>query len=151
MATAEAAIIEVEMEHLEDVAESRGWNLSWLDDRRFLLGLPARDGTWFHVLVELDDYPAQPPAWHWCGQDGNELDQLCWAPKGGKFFHPSGRICAPWNRLAYSECDPKGPHGDWTLSTWKTNTDTKGCTNLCAMALRIAVELMAPKFAGRLS
>ena len=55
-------------------------------------------------------------------------------------------IFAPWNRLAYSSVDPKGPHGDWTIGDWQKNSYTGGCTTLGHMALRIYVELNGPRF-----
>ena len=52
--------------------------------------------------------------------------------------------------LAYRQADPKGPHGDWELSTWMTNPKTGGCITLAAMALRLATELQSPRYQGRM-
>jgi len=131
---------------LREIVAPRSWELT----PAFILGLPARDGSRFWLFVECDRFPAIPPAWHWFNPNTKALDQPPDTPKGGQFFHGSGRICAPWNRLAYQSVDPKGPHGDWNLANWMTNPHTGHCTTLSAMALRITSELSASTYEGRL-
>ena len=116
----------------------------------FILGLKARDGLEYWLLVDCSDYPVLPPAWHWY-TTAKLLDQRADAPKGSGFFHSCGRICASWNRLAYKKVDPAGPHGDWELTGWKANPKTGGCTTLSAMALRIDVELNGARYQGRMA
>jgi hypothetical protein len=136
--------------HLSQVAEHRGWPLKELPGPGFQLVLPARDHSRFGLHVLCDGYLGMPPAWRWCHPDTGACDQSCDMPAGGGgYFHSSGRICAPWNRLAYSQVDPQGPHGDWELSTWLTNPKTGSCTTLAAMALRMAVELQSARYRGR--
>ena len=135
--------------HLREVAEHRGWPLTQIEGPGIQLVLPARDGARFGLKVLCDGYPGTPAAWHWCNPDTGVCDQAADAPRGSGFIHSSGRICAPWNRLAYSQVDPKGPHGDWQLSTWMTNPNTGSCTTLAAMALRMAVELQSSRYEGR--
>lgn len=135
--------------HLREVAEHRGWSLKEIDGPGFELMLPARDGSHFGLKVLCDGYPQTPPAWRWCHPDTGVCDRPADTPRGGGYFHDSGRICAPWNRLAYKQVDAHGPHGDWQLSTWMTNPRTGSCTTLAAMALRMAVGLKSDRYQGR--
>lgn len=132
------------------MAEHRGWSLSQIEGPGFQLVLPARDGTQVGLHVLCDDYPATPAAWRWCNPETGVCEQPADTPKGdGGYFHSSGRICAPWNRAAYKQVDPQGPHGNWELSTWLTNPKTGSCTTLAAMALRMAVELQSARYKAR--
>jgi hypothetical protein len=127
-----------------EIAGTRGWRLRELDPLHFHLGLPASDRSWFYLLVDCDRYPVQPPAWNWCDAEGTHTDRLVDRPRGSGFLHTNGVICAPWNRLAYTPVDSRGPHGDWNIGEWRKNSHTKGCTTLPHMALRIYVELNGP-------
>src|SRR5438552_13800562 len=89
-----------ELPPLEAIATREGWPLTRLEGLHFVLGLPARDHTWFWLLCTCERYPAMPPAWHWYNAESQEIDQPRDTPKGGGFFHGAGAICAPWNRLA---------------------------------------------------
>ncbi|MDA2928379.1 hypothetical protein MYX84_00275 [Acidobacteria bacterium AH-259-O06] len=140
-----------QFEHLREIVAARNWELEQADGSSFILRLQARDNSYFWLKVECNDYPAQPPAWHWYNPDTGALDQPPDTPRGSNFFHGSGRICAPWNRLAYSSYDPNGPHGDWQFANWITNAKTASCTTLAAMALRLAVELHSTRFRGRMN
>jgi len=135
--------------HLREVAERRNWSLKEIDGPGFELVLPARDGSRFGLNVMCDGYPATPPAWRWCNLDTGVCDQPADTPHGSGYFHNSGRICAPSNRLAYKQVDDQGPHSDWQISTWMTNPKTGSCTTLAAMALRMAVELRSERYQGR--
>lgn len=137
-------------EHLQQIAEPWRWDFKKVDGMRFILGLPARDGLHFWLLVECDQFPVVPPAWHWYNPETGATDQPRDTPRGTGYFHSSGRICAPWNRLAYQLYDPRGPHNDWELANWATNPHTRRCDTLAAMALRIAVELQSPRFKERM-
>jgi hypothetical protein len=146
MATAGELVFDEQFGHLREIAASQGWQL----ERAFILGMKARDSSQFWLMADCTDYPALPPAWHWYNPTTRLLDQPVDTPKGGTFFHSSGCICAPWNRLAYKEVDPRGPHGNWDLANWMTNPKTGGCTTLSAMALRIQVELAGGLYQGRM-
>lgn len=136
--------------HLRRIAETWGWEFKEVDGMCFVLNLPARDGSHFWLLVECDRFPLIPPAWHWYNPETKAADRPCDTPRGGSYFHSSGRICAPWNRLAYQCYDPHGPHNDWALANWTANPHAGSCHTLAAMALRIFVELQSPLFAGRM-
>lgn len=144
-------IFEEQFGHLREIVVTRNWELDQIDKSSFVLGLPARDDSYFWLNVDCNGYPTQPSAWHWYNPDTGVLDQPPDIPRGSNFFHSSGRICAPWNRLAYSSYDPKGPHGDWQITNWITNPKTGSCTTLPAMALRLAVELRSSRFQGRMN
>jgi len=149
MASAEDLIVHSEVADLRQVAQHRGWELEERNSCCLLLGLPARDQTFFYLLVDYTAYRGQPPAWHWSDESAQRLDDQRYTPEGNGFLHQSGRICAPWNRLAYKSVDSGGPHTDWTLANWATNARTGACTTLSAMALRIYVELNGPRYSGR--
>ena len=149
MSTVAELSLAEEMPPLEAIATREGWQLTRLEGLQFVLGLPARDHTWFWLLCTCERYPAMPAAWHWYNAESHEIDQPRDTPKGGGFFHGAGVICAPWNRLAYQAEDPRGPHSDWTIGNWRANPQTGACKTLAAMALRIAVELKKATFEGR--
>lgn len=146
MATVGELVIEEQFGHLLENAASREWPL----ERAFILGMKAHDGSQYWLLADCSDYPALPPAWHWYNPATRLLNQPADTPKGSSFLHSSGRICAPWNRLAYKKIDPSGPHDDWDLTNWMTNPKTGNCTTLSAMALRIHVELSSARYQGRM-
>ena len=135
--------------HLREVAEHKHWDLTCIDGPGFILILPARDGSRFALQVICSNYPTLPPIWNWYNCDTKACNLPCDTPKGkGGYFHGSGRICAPWNRIAYKQEDPAGPHEDWELANWISNPKTNGCTTLTAMALRVAVELVSSRYQG---
>src|SRR5262245_61767003 len=131
--------VDEEIVPLTQIASGRGWTIERVDQTSFVLTLPARDGSSFSLLCRCDGYPGMPPAWHWYNPKTRAIDQPADTPTGGAFFHPSGVICAPWNRLAYRTEDARGPHADWTIGSWKSNDRTGACQSLAAMALRISV------------
>ena len=141
--------VDEELEPLAQIAARRGWTVERQDATSFILNLPARDDSSFWLLCRCDGYPGLPPRWHWYNPETKAIDQPRDTPTGGAFFHSSGVICAPWNRLAYKSEDARGPHSDWTIGAWRTNEKTGGCKTLAAMALRVAVELKAISFGGR--
>lgn len=149
MATAGDIVYASEFDALTSVAAVRAWPLRTLSFRSFLLGLEARDDHWWYLLVDCEGYKATPAAWHWSSPEGAELDSPKVTPKGkGGYFHGSGRICAPWNRLSYKQIDSAGPHGDWQLANWISNRKNGGCRTLAAMALRLHVELNSERYQG---
>lgn len=150
MATAAELTVDEEMRALEEVALARNWQLKRVSSLIFQLGMKARDDSWFWLQVECDRYRSVPPAWHWLNVETGTLDEHKDIPKGGQFFHVNGVICAPWNRLAYQSENPKGPHPDWQIGDWQSNSYTRSCKTLGAMALRIFTELRAPTFQGRM-
>ena len=151
MATATDLAFAEQFGHLRQIAEHKGWDLKEIDGPGFVLGLSACDGSRLWLKAECDGFQGKPPAWHWYNPDSGTHDAPADTPKGsGGYFHSSGRLCAPWNRLAYKSIDPRGPHEDWELSSWIANPKTGQCATLAAMALRIAVELNSSRFTGRM-
>ena len=150
MATVAEVLFEEEFGHLFQVAENRGWDLKRIDGPGFILVLPARDGSRFALQVICEHYKRLPPIWRWYNTTTHTSNQPSDTPKGsGGYFHSSGRICAPWNRIAYRQEDPKGPHKDWQLANWITNPKIGACITLTAMAIRMAVELVSERYKGR--
>jgi hypothetical protein len=142
MATATELIIAEELNQLQEVATNEdGWIVTALSSEEFLFGMPRKGGGELWVHCQADQYPTLPPIWQWCGADGTMLDDPRLVPVGGSsYFHTNGVLCAPWNRLAYSQVDSRGPHSDWAIGDWKSNPHNRECKTLAAMATRIAIE-----------
>ncbi len=146
-----ALVFNDEFSHLNSIAQNKHWHLTLTEVPGFILVLPARDGSKFVLQVECDNYPETPPSWRWTNLESGELDQPQDTPAGENgYFHPSRRICAPWNRNAYRQVDEKGPHRNWKLAAWMENSSTGECTTLSAMALRLSVELLSDRYKGRM-
>lgn len=93
----------------------------------------------------LDGFPALPPAWTCLAPNGISAKSAYPAPGSvsgvnSSIFHPSGLLCAHWNRHAYHVHG--GPHGDWELTLWKTaGPGTARAETLPDMLAIIAVHL----------
>ena len=135
--------------HLVEVAKHRNWGVTQTDKPEFILVLPARDESLFGLHVNCESFPVKPPIWRWCNPKTHITDQPIDTPKGSGYFHSSGRICAPWNRIAYRQVDTQGPHSDWELANWRNNPRATGHTELLEMALRLSIELMSDRYQGR--
>jgi hypothetical protein len=142
LSTATALLINKQLGELEEVAADQGWTVKRLAGLRFVLGVPAKDGTWLYIRCEPEEFPTLPPAWRWSDELGESVDEPRLTGIGGNFFHGNGVICAPWNRLAYQAQDSRGPHPEWVLGDWTQNQYTRQCLTLTAMASRIAVEAL---------
>lgn len=149
MTTVAELLVNEELAHLREIAERWGWTMTDRGAGEVLLGLTAKEGEAFWLLIDTTGYPVRPAAFHWSDASGSRRDDRSDTPRGGGFFHSSGRICAPWNRLAYKQVTSNGPHSDWDLAGWKTNPKTGATTTLSAMVLRVHHELRA-SFQGRL-
>ncbi|SFG26973.1 hypothetical protein SAMN02787118_11817 [Streptomyces mirabilis] len=107
-------------------AERHQWRVRVDPDSQTLTAVTTHPATNTLVLfhADLTGYPALPPAWTCRDDQGcSPHDAFPLAGTGpvitGSVFHPNPVICAPWNRLAYSE--HSGPHADWGgLTEWKT-------------------------------
>lgn len=141
MATVTELTLEHEITAARQNAEMYSWPLRRVCSTVFTVTLPAKDRSNFSLYVECDDYPGLPPAWHWCNPETGSRGAPEDIPVGGAFFHDSGVICAPWNRLAYKCVNPDGPHDEWDIGDWKSVEQTGGIRTLAAMLDRIAYEL----------
>ena len=146
MTTVEDLIVEKQITELEDVAQVCTWPFERVGPRRFRVSLCARNGDVYQLEVDCEGYTSQPAAFHWRNPETGELDCLSDSPNRYDFFHKSGRICAPWNRLASM---PGGPHLEWQRINWQENPRTKGTNTLAAMVLRIHHELCSSRYRGR--
>lgn len=150
MANLVGLTVEQQLVHVREVLDQKAWNIEPIDDSTFTVSMTASDGSLFIVHVACNKFPGFPPAFRWYDPKTKKLDQPENTPAAnGGFFHAKGIICAPWNRLAYSSEDARGPHGDWDIGNWRANSHTKGCTTLAAMLIRIDYELKH-KFKGRM-
>jgi len=120
-ATTVRATVEAELVGARAWAARHNWSLHWLAEDLVLRA--ATYHTAVHQLVEAvaecDSYRALPPAWRFV-DPGTDQSEPKWFPSAhpaGSIFHGNGLICAPWNRLAYSEHG--GPHNDWNgAASW---------------------------------
>lgn len=143
-------VFEEQFGHLKEVAKHRNWGLTQIDEGKFILVLQARDESLFGLHVNCENFPAQPPTWCWCNPKTHITGRPEDTPRGSGYFHSSGRICAPWNKIAYQQIDPQGPHSDWELANWRNNPRAVGHTKLLEMALRLSIELMSERYQGRM-
>ena len=150
VATVEDLAVEREIEAVRQNAEVHGWPFELVGPRCFRVTLTAHNGDTYQVEVECDGFPVQPAAFHWRNQETGHLDALADAPEpyntGDNFFFPTGRICAPWNRLASTE---GGPHREWDQANWMQQAETKGTVTLAAMVTRLHYELRGQRYRGR--
>jgi hypothetical protein len=144
MATATELTIEEELADLAEVAARQGWRVESLTSTTFLVGFPS-PSAWVWVHCAAEDYPGLPPIWRWTNAAGDRFDEPALTPRNdngaSNFFHGNGVICAPWNRLAYSNVDSRGPHGDWNIGDWRRNSQLGGARTLAGMAIRLAIEV----------
>lgn len=142
------AVVEDELPAAEAHACRHGWSLTWLKDEQVLLadGKHPADKSFLRLHAALADYRALPPVWTCFQQDGKGAFHRRF-PKGGSLphgrgslFHPSGVICAPFNRLAYKE--HSGPHDNWGgPANWLQVRGTVRATVLGEMLAQILVDL----------
>ena len=66
--------VDEELEPLAPIACHSGWRFERTDATSFMLGLPARDGSWFWLVCRCDGYPGVPPAWHWYNPETKATD-----------------------------------------------------------------------------
>ena len=150
METVEDLAVEREIDAVRENAQLHCWPFERVGPCCFHVTLSARNGDLYQIEVECDGFPTQPAAFHWRNQETGQLDALADAPEpygeGANFFFPTGRICAPWNRLASTE---GGPHQEWVQSNWIQQAETKGTVTLAAMVSRLHHELRSQRYRGR--
>ena len=146
MATVEDLVIKREIAEVEENAQLHGWAFDRVGPNSFRVSLTAKNYDIFQLEVECDQFPDIPPAIHWRNQNSGALDELADSPDPYNYFHGSGRICAPWNRLASTE---GGPHQKWKWANWRQQPETKATLSLAAMILRIHHELRSDNYKGR--
>ena len=146
LATVGQIAFEAEIEAVRLLAAWRDWSFERPSQKTFRVAIPAKDGQVYHLEVECEGYGVRPPAFHWRNPTTGLLDEPCSMPAEGGYFHQSGRICAPWNRLASMA---GGPHLDWVDSDWRENPRTGATRTLAAMLIRIRHELWGSNYRGR--
>ena len=145
MAAVGDSIVAKQLQDVRELSPYYGWEFESVGDHRFRIALAAKNGDTYQIEVNYEGFPGQPPAFHWRDMQTGKLDQLISSPNPYNYFHGSGKICAPWNRLASGE---GGPHQEWELASWQSNPYTKNTTTLAAMILRIQTELQSDKYQG---
>ena len=146
MGTVEDLAVEREIEAVEENAQLHGWPFERVGPRRFRVTLTAHNGDIYEVEVECDRFPVQPAAFHWRSQETGRTDEPADSPAPYGFFHSTGRICAPWNRLASTD---GGPHRECVQANWMQQAETKGTVTLAAMVARLHHELRSQQYRGR--
>lgn len=141
-------IVEKQIANVEENSMAHGLQFERISARRFRMSLTARNGDVYQIEVGCENFPTLPPSFHWRNRNTGDLDEVADSPAPYGFFHPSGRICAPWNLLASME---GGPHTEWVSTSWQQNESTRGTITLSAMVLRIHHELRTSAYRGRRS
>jgi hypothetical protein len=104
----------------------QAWDQEGLVFTVCLKGRSERDGGQEPYLLvgTFEDYRVMPPAWSFLDpRTGADIGRAAFPAPGpfplGSVLHATRAvICAPWNRLAYS--DRGGPHSDWDAANWQT-------------------------------
>ena len=138
-------IVDSQIADVEEIGAIHGWQIERVGPRCFRVCLTARTGDLYQLEVECEGFPTMP-AFHWRNRTTGRLDERADSPHPYNYFHDSGRICAPWNRLASTA---GGPHMEWEQTGWQHNPSTMGTVTLAAMVLRIHHELRSQQYAGR--
>ncbi len=146
MVTVDDLMVDSQIAEVEANCEAQGLQFERVTDRRFRVALRSRKGDLYQLEVEYRGFPAEPAAFHWRNPDTGVLDEPADTPAPFNFFHDSGRICAPWNRLASTS---EGPHTEWVRTAWQQDPHTQGTVTLAAMILRIKSELQSAHYRGR--
>jgi hypothetical protein len=144
------ANVEAELDAARAWASRHNWTIDWSPDELLLRAATYHKPV--HRLVELTadvgGYRAEPPAWRVVELGTNEptVDHFPAATPSagiaGSVFHGNKLICAPWNRLAYQECNPSGPHGNWGGPTaWLQVGEGPRATELAEMLELIHAHL----------
>jgi hypothetical protein len=148
--SAARAAVELELDGARAWGRRHDWILDW-DAERLLL----RAATYHHPLHRLvevhadcDGYKALPAAWRFVRPGTEDLDRA-WFPRIAliAMVKETPVICAPWNRLAYSENG--GPHDSWSGAGWQQNTEGTAAHTIPDMLelinahVRAATEMVA--------
>jgi hypothetical protein len=97
------------------------------------------------LIGEFTGYRAVPPAWRFVdsttGQTTSRAFPAPGSPRGGSsIFHSMPVLCAPWNRLAYTETG--GPHGDWgAAADWLKVRNTTQAHTIADMLATVNAHL----------
>ena len=145
-ATVDDLIVDPQISAVEEICGVHGLRFERVGPRCFRVCLTARTGDVYQLEVECEGFPVLAAAFHWRNRETGRLDELADSPRPYNYFHESGRICAPWNRLASAA---GGPHTEWQQTGWQHNPSTGGTDTLAAMVLRIHYELRSPQYRGR--
>jgi hypothetical protein len=115
-------VVDSELEGAASWAARHGAKIEWLPEAlelRVTL-LQPETSTRFFLRGRFRDYRALPPEWTFTDEKWGATGRPGDFPKGVRssfgatifiMHKESGVICAPFNRLAYT--DHAGPHGNW--------------------------------------
>ena len=146
MATVEDFVIGQQIAEVEEIARLHRWPFEQVGPRCFRVCFDARNGDLYQIEIVCDKFPARPAEFHWRNPKTGHLNELSDSPLPYQFFHDTGKICAPWNRLASAQ---GGPHPEWAEADWKQQPETKGTVTLAAMVIRIHHELRSKLYRGK--
>ena len=149
MSTISHLTVEEELAFLREVAESRGWVLQQQDPLHFSLRLPAsevRTITFRSIATIIRSSRrrgtgAMPTA--------AGATTVPTRPQAPAFSIRTASFALRGIVSRTRQVDARGPHPEWVMGDWRNNPHTKGCKTLCAMALRIFVELNGPHYKKR--
>jgi hypothetical protein len=149
-------LLEVELRGAAAWAAAHGWTLEADIDRLTVtvrLQHP-RDRGPLLLVGRFDSYKALPPIWQFVDPETREPTPASFPPAGafrdgsamaGKasILHGNRVICAPWNRLAFTENG--GPHGDWggPLGWQQVRGEVPRATNIGEMLAVVYTHLSA--------
>jgi hypothetical protein len=143
--------VDVEFAEALQSASALGWRLERIEDLkvRALIEGPEVDGLPRETFIfefGFQDYKEKPPYIEGVHPVTGERNQPgCFPTNTNGYFHQDRRICAEWNRGAYSELG--GPHSDWQYANWMNNNEK--CSTLTLMLFRIYTAIYHARYRGR--
>jgi hypothetical protein len=139
------AVVEAELPAMLAYAQRHGWTVTWSStDLSVLLDGAHPDGSPIRWHADVAGYRAVPPAWTVAPTASGAAVRFPTgdALPGGKpsIFHSHKKICAPFNRLAYTQHG--GMHGDWGEAVqWLSVKGHVEAKSLAEMLAQIDIHL----------
>lgn len=147
------SVVRSELEKSRADAERYAWEISELDEGslsfRVKMVSPL-DKEIFIISFRCDNYREWPPLIDFIDPpSGQEGVKNAYPLSSDGFFHPNVLICHPCSRKAYG--DLKGPHPDWGLVAWESNSKTGALKNIRAILSAIYERISQPEiYKGRM-
>ncbi len=129
------SIVKSELEKSQADAGRYAWEISEINECTVSFRvkmISPLDKEIFIISFRCDNYREWPPLIDFIDPlSGQEGVKNAYPLSSDGFFHSNVLICHPCSRKAYG--DLKGPHADWGLATWESNSKTGALKNIWAI------------------
>lgn len=146
------AVLAQELLAVRELGRTHRWGIiPEFGGLRVTVTMYAHNGDLFIVEVRCDDYKEIPPFFEFIDPfTGNRGTKAAYPRGHDSLFHSAPCLCAPFNRKAYKNVDPLGPHSDWALGDWTRSmangTAWENYATLADMFGLIQTRLARPEF-----